>query len=336
MTSNNGSPGAAPGGGGGGQTVNGTTGGAGAAGQVKLTWATESILVMSISSVAGTDQYGNNYVAGFATYDSSGNVLTVLPLTGGETTTGQVAIDRGLDSSAVNATYSAANPTNAAYAYNAFSSTGRALSTEVTGDSAGRFLIDVNGTMTWGSGSAGRDTTLQRTGTGTLTITNLDTTDALSVGTTLGVTGAATLSSTLGVTGNTTLSGTLTATSGTATSLSQVATDTWNQATAGTGWTQGTGSNPKMCYKFITEKNAVWICGSMTYSGTPSGGSIIFTLPTAYRPASAILISDGYDTTNSAIVPIEIATNGNVTVQKTTGANPNVWVNCLLPTDLPV
>jgi hypothetical protein len=62
--------GSAPGGGGGGLAVDSggaTTGtaGIGADGQVKLTWVTSNTLIGSVAPVAGTDQFGNDYPAGF-------------------------------------------------------------------------------------------------------------------------------------------------------------------------------------------------------------------------------------------------------------------------------
>jgi hypothetical protein len=87
------------------------------------------------------------------------------------TATTQLAILRATNSAAVNATYSIANATNAAYAYNSFDSTGRFLSAQVTGDTISRFISDVNGTLGWGSGTASRDVALGRSAAGVLSVT---------------------------------------------------------------------------------------------------------------------------------------------------------------------
>lgn len=84
----------------------------------------------------------------------------------------QLAIDRTTDSSAINVTYTTTvNATNAAYAYNAVGSTGRYLACEVAGDTAARFVVDVNGAHAWGSGTAARDTALGRSAAGVLSVT---------------------------------------------------------------------------------------------------------------------------------------------------------------------
>lgn len=118
-------------------------------------------------AIAGTLKTDNSFSIGnqltVSSYASFNNTVTV---------GAQVAINRTTDSSAVNATYTTtSNATNAAFAYTAVSSTGRLLSATVTGDSVGRFVIDVNGTMGWGPGSATRDVTLARTSAGVLSVT---------------------------------------------------------------------------------------------------------------------------------------------------------------------
>lgn len=72
----NGVAGTAPGGAGGGGhggTVNQENGGAGAAGQVKLTWVTTRTLIAAVSAAAGTDSAGNKYPQSISGIDSSGN-----------------------------------------------------------------------------------------------------------------------------------------------------------------------------------------------------------------------------------------------------------------------
>lgn len=86
------------------------------------------------------------------------------------TATTQLAISRATNSSAVNATYSAANGTNAAYAYNGFDATGRFFAAQVISDTIARFIADVNGTLGWGSGTASRDVTLGRSAAGILAL----------------------------------------------------------------------------------------------------------------------------------------------------------------------
>lgn len=178
----------------------------------------------------------------------------------------------------------------------------------VTGEAFDRLRVTVDGEIAIGPGTATRDAFLARTGAG-------------SIGTTNGT--------------DFSVSGQLTATAGTPAALTQVSTDTWHTATPATGWTQGVAPNPQLSYKLTTEASTAWVVGSMTFSGTAATGQLITTLPVGYRPSTAILVSDGFDTTNDAIVPIEIAVNGNVTVQRSTGANPNVWMNCALPLNLP-
>lgn len=83
----------------------------------------------------------------------------------------QLISNRSADSSAINITYSTTtNATNSAIAYTGVDATGRVLSAQVTGDTVGRLLVDVNGALSWGSGTAGRDTTLSRTAAGVLTL----------------------------------------------------------------------------------------------------------------------------------------------------------------------
>jgi hypothetical protein len=109
--------------------------------------------------------------------------------------------------------------------------------------------------------------------------------------------------------------------------------ESWHTVTPATGWTQGTGSNPPMSYKMLAEKNVVWVSGSMTYAGTPAGGTAMFTLPAGYRPAH-ILIGDAYNTNASALVGVQVATTGAVTTFGTVGLNPNVFVDLMIPLDL--
>jgi len=57
---------------------------------------------------------------------------------------------------------------------------GLALASRVSGDTTARYLAQVDGSMSWGPGSAGRDVTLARTATGTLTVGgNLDVTGSV-------------------------------------------------------------------------------------------------------------------------------------------------------------
>jgi hypothetical protein len=127
---------------------------------------------------ASTDTNLYRALAGTLKTDDSlsiGNQLTVTSFStfnNTVTANAQVASARTTDSSAFNATYTTtSNVTNAAFAYTAVASTGRFLSTAVTGDTIGRFSVDVNGTMSWGSGSATRDVTLGRTSVGVLSVT---------------------------------------------------------------------------------------------------------------------------------------------------------------------
>lgn len=118
-------------------------------------------------ALAGTLKTDNSFSIGnqltVASYSTFNNTVTA---------NAQVAVARTTDSSAVNATYTTTtNATNSAFAYTAVSNTGRFLSATVTGDSIGRFVVDVNGSMSWGSGSATRDVTLSRTSAGVLSIT---------------------------------------------------------------------------------------------------------------------------------------------------------------------
>lgn len=106
---------------------------------------------------------------------SIGNQLTVSSFStfnNTVTANAQVAVNRTTDSSAFNASYTTtSNTTNSAFTYTAVANTGRLMSSQVTGDSIGRFLIDVNGTMGWGSGSASRDVTLSRSMANVLAVT---------------------------------------------------------------------------------------------------------------------------------------------------------------------
>jgi hypothetical protein len=79
-TGQNGTNATAPGGGGGGAGAGSATktGGNGAAGQLKITYAGTRVLIASIAGVAGTDIYGNTYPVGVRT-----NVDTTAGLSGG-------------------------------------------------------------------------------------------------------------------------------------------------------------------------------------------------------------------------------------------------------------
>lgn len=136
--------------------------------------STNDLMLASLSSSSAD---GTQVPTHTVQYKDSGGVFHILwqlistaatlnvPLT----VTGQVAINRSTDSSAVNVTYTTtANATNAAYAYTAVGATGRLISAIVSGDTFGRFLADVNGTISWGSGSSARDTTLERSAAGIL------------------------------------------------------------------------------------------------------------------------------------------------------------------------
>jgi hypothetical protein len=63
-----------------------TSSGAGADGQVTITYATSSVLVMSISPVAGTDAFGNSYPAGIMTDAINAPVVAIDPVNGGPET----------------------------------------------------------------------------------------------------------------------------------------------------------------------------------------------------------------------------------------------------------
>jgi hypothetical protein len=80
---NNGSPGGAPGGGGGGGGGGSSAGagGAGAKGQVRVTYTSAQTLIDSISSVPGTDSFGHSFPAGIA-----GTMQAFDPINGGPET----------------------------------------------------------------------------------------------------------------------------------------------------------------------------------------------------------------------------------------------------------
>jgi hypothetical protein len=137
------------------------------------------------SGSATTDTNLYRASAGLLQTDDNFEVGETLTVNGTTTVNAQVASLRNTDSSAFNATYSTTvNATNSAFAYTAVGNTGRLMSAQVSGDTFGRFLIDVNGNIGWGSGSAARDTTLGRTSAGILTLTG-----GLIVSTTVAVTG---------------------------------------------------------------------------------------------------------------------------------------------------
>jgi hypothetical protein len=91
-TNANGSAGSAPGGGGGGGGVgSGDTGGAFAPGQIRVTYTTGAPpIMMSISTVAGTDQFGTAYEAGCHFTGADGNVYRFEKATEWQTGTGQI------------------------------------------------------------------------------------------------------------------------------------------------------------------------------------------------------------------------------------------------------
>lgn len=66
------------------------------------------------------------------------------------------------DESSFNASYTATNTNNAAYAYTGNATTGRYADSRITGDTTGRFTVLADGNMSWGTGTAGRDTNLYR------------------------------------------------------------------------------------------------------------------------------------------------------------------------------
>jgi hypothetical protein len=84
------------------------------------------------------------------------------------------------------------------------------ISGRVTGDTQSRFLVDTDGTTTWGPGGASAiDTTLARTGVGALTLTGaLTVSTNISVAGSGAITGAATVGGALAVTGGLTVGAT--------------------------------------------------------------------------------------------------------------------------------
>lgn len=132
------------------------------------------LMLMSLSSSSADGTAVPTHTVQYK--DSGGTFHTLLTIISTLATLGipltvnaQVSVNRSTDSSAVNVTYTTtANATNAAFAYTAAGATGRLLSATVTGDTFGRFVVDANGTATWGTGSAARDTTLQRAAAGVL------------------------------------------------------------------------------------------------------------------------------------------------------------------------
>lgn len=111
----------------------------------------------------------NLYRSAVATLKTDDNfvIAGTLSVTGVTTINNQVAINRTTDSSAINATYTVtANATNSAFAYTGTTNAGRLMSATVSGDTTGRYMVDINGTHNWGSGTATRDTFLGRAGAG--------------------------------------------------------------------------------------------------------------------------------------------------------------------------
>lgn len=133
------------------------------------------------------------------------------------------------------------------------------ISGRVTGDSQSRYIVDTDGTTTWGPGGASAvDTTLARTGVGALTLTGaLTVSTNISVAGSGAITGAATVGGTLGVTGNLT-----------------VAATTWTPFTptitngGSVTWTTRTGYYYKL-------GKIVFVCIYLVVNGVGTGSSLV-------------------------------------------------------------
>lgn len=125
------------------------------AGSTWINTLTNTLFICANASAGAAIWY--NYV------DSSTNQT----VGGAKTFTGMVISSRSIDSSTFAALYSAANPTNAAYSYSAFVSTGRFLSSSVSGDTLGRYASLADGSATYGNGTVTRDTSTGRAAVGT-------------------------------------------------------------------------------------------------------------------------------------------------------------------------
>jgi hypothetical protein len=192
--------GTVPGGGGGGGNGDISGSGAGAGGRVKLTWMTANELVGSIAPAAGTDQYGNSYVAGFAIYNGTGTVLFQAALSGNVTVGGTLGVT-GVTTLGNQEVINSANtggalaisqsvPTTGSpgtVSINESAATNNSVGVYVSGDADPRFGVTASGKISWGSGAAAVDTDLYR-----VTAGKLGTDTALAVGTSLvvGTTGS--------------------------------------------------------------------------------------------------------------------------------------------------
>lgn len=97
---------------------------------------------------------------------------------------GTISSPKTGDVQAYTAVYSGANTTQAAYNYTGAGTTSRYADLKITGDSSSRLAVFADGTMSWGPGSASRDTNLYRSAVNTLKTDN-----SLVVGTNLSVIG---------------------------------------------------------------------------------------------------------------------------------------------------
>lgn len=139
-----------PGGGGGGGvganlSAGSGSGGNSSAGQVRLTWSTGvPAILMSASTAAITDQYGNSIPAG-------------VQITGSFPTGDMLVVNN-----------TSTNPSNPSVRFTATTAADRVLGIDVSGDTKKRFQINSNGVIQWGTGAANVDTDLFRGAANTL------------------------------------------------------------------------------------------------------------------------------------------------------------------------
>jgi hypothetical protein len=241
---------------------------------------------------------GNTTVVGTQTFTGNTTVSGNLAVTGNETVTGTMAVTGastltgavGLSTTVTNtltadvAGYAATNSqTNANPIFHGQSaaSTGALLGSAVAGDAHDRFQANVAGLVQWGNGTATVDTSLSRTGVGTLTATGLAVTNALSVGTTLTGAGIASFNAGTNSSGSAPVL-TPSFASGTAAQLADLTRDYMVYLTIGTAGTANTlaiGPTSSPANTLISSATAT--TGEMMVVRLPAGWFLKWTATTA-------------------------------------------------------
>jgi hypothetical protein len=104
----------------------------------------------------------------------------------------------------------------------------------------------------------------------------------------------------------------------------------------GAGWSNVGSPNDGLAYKFLAEKNAVWVKGYVN-NATAANAASVFTLPAAYRPASQQFFTFIEDPNTTITLKAGLVTTGGV-VELAPGLAPagagNYLIDFILSLDI--